>query len=150
MKDLHNNIKVTQTLDPVVGTADVSMTGVDTYGYDSLELIALIGESGDTLSGSVYFDVYLEESSDNSTFTAVAAADALIAADGVAAEPVAGLIATIDAAAEDDIKLRVGYIGSLRYARLRLDFTGTHTNGIPVAGLAVQGCPRHGPVVAEA
>ena len=32
-----------------------------------------------------------------------------------------------------------GYIGGKRYSRVQIDLTGTHTNGIPAAALAVLG-----------
>ncbi len=150
-RDLHNNIKVVQLIDPIVGNNDSEGTpanGLDTRGFDSAELIALIGQSGDTLSGSVKIDVKLEESDDDTTYTAVTDAnDVLLAADGVAATPDAnGIVATIDAAAEDETKVRVGYVGTKRYARLIFDFTGTHTNGIPLALLGILGHPHERPV----
>ena len=144
MREIHGNIKVVQMIDPVTITADTAPAdGADTDGYNALELIALIGESGDTLSGSVKIDIILEESDDDTTYTAVTDTnDVIVFADGVAAAPDAtGIIATIDAAAEDDVKIRCGYIGNKRYAQLRFDVTGTHTNGTPVAMLALLGNP---------
>lgn len=149
MRDLHSNIKVVQLLAPIVVNNDTEGTpanGLDTKGFGAAELVALLGVSGDTLSGSVKIDVKLQESDDDSTYTAVAADDALVGSDGVAAAPDAnGIIATIDAAAEDETKIRVGYIGGKRYVRLILDTTGTHTNGTPAAILGILGHPSLAP-----
>jgi hypothetical protein len=137
MKDLHSNIKLVQTLDPatVTGTSDVNGATVDRQGFDSVEHIVLFGESGDTLSGSVYFDVTIQESDDDSTWT-----DVTTAADVVGATPDAnGVWTTIDAAAEDDTLYRIGYVGGKRYSRLQVELTGTHTNGTPIAACAVLG-----------
>lgn len=147
-KDLHHNIRVEQLLKPATVTTDATpANGLDTFGFESAELVALIGQSGDTLSGSVKLDVVLEDSDDDSTYAAVTNADyVLVDADGVTAEPdSSGIIATVDAAAEDETKVRIGYRGPKRYCRLKFDLTGTHSNGIPVAELGILGHPRHGP-----
>lgn len=143
-RDLHSNVKVVQLIDPIVGNNTAEGTpsaGLDTKGFDSAELIALLGDSGDTLSGSVYVEVIIEDSDDDTTYTAVTSSDFVIwQSDGVAAAPNgSGVVATIDAPAEDSRKIRVGYLGSKRYVQLKLAFTGTHTNGIPIAELGVLG-----------
>jgi hypothetical protein len=143
-RELHSNIKVVQLLAPIVGNNDTEGTptnGLDTRGFDSAELVALLGDSGDTLSGSVKVDIVLEDSDDDVTYAPVTAASSVrYASDGVAAAPDSnGIIATIDAAAEDTRKIRVGYMGTKRYVRLKFDFTGTHTNGIPIAMLGILG-----------
>lgn len=139
MKDLHNNIKVVQALDPATVTADANGSGIDRQGFCAVEHIVSVGESGDTLSGSVYIELVIQESSDNSTWADVtAAADVLVGADGISAAPdSSGVFATVDAAAEDDRHFRIGYRGSERYSRVQVDVTGTHTNGTPIAVLAV-------------
>jgi hypothetical protein len=133
-KDLHNNIKVQQDLDPVTLTASVNTTGLDNRGFGSVEHIVNVGESGDTLSGTVYWTFTLEDSADNSTFATAADADIL----GTSST---GVIGTIDAAAEDDTHIRVGYIGDKRYTRVAIAATGTHTNGTPMAASGVLGNP---------
>ena len=66
-----NNIAVTQVLDPATSTATVNTSGVDTAGTNGAMINVLVGESGDTLSGSVKWDLILQDSSDNSSFSAV-------------------------------------------------------------------------------
>jgi len=151
MRDLHNNIQVVPLIDPIVGNNDTEGTpanGLDTQGFDSAELIALLGQSGDTLSGAVKVDVVIEDSDDDTTYDPVTNADyVLVAADGVTAAPDGtGLIATIDDPAEDETKIRIGYVGPRRYVQLRFDFTGTHTNGIPIALLGILGHAHERPV----
>ena len=57
-----------------------------------------------------------------------------------------GTVAVIDDNAEDDLVVVVGYKGNKRYIRPVLNFTGTHTNGIPCAVMAVRGRNRAQPV----
>lgn len=142
MKDLANNVKRVQSLDPVVLTATQVFAGVDRAGFESVVQCALIGESGDTLSGSVKIDLILEESSDNSVWSAVTSADKVTGGtvDG------SGIFATIDDGAEDDAVYSIGYTGGLQYSRINAVFTGTHTNGTPVGGLAVLGHASYGAV----
>lgn len=148
MRDLHNNIKFIQTVDPVVASSDTNGATVDRQGFESVEHIVFVGESGDTLSGSVYLELVLQHSDDDSTWSDVtSAADVLVNADsGVSAPNSSGVFRTIDAAAEDDAKYRIGYVGGKRYSRVQLDFTGTHTNGIPVCVAAALGHAEQAPV----
>jgi hypothetical protein len=141
MRDLHNNINITQVLDPVVVTADVESTAIDMQGYDSLELVVLMGESGDTLSGSLYTELILQEGaeSDGSDAAAVAQNDAI-------GTVTSGVFATVDAAAEDDAVFKIGYIGDARYVRVAIDVTGTHTNGTPIGIIAIRSNAEKRPV----
>ena len=143
MKDLANNIKRVQTLDPIVLTADQLFTGVDRQGFESVVLAALLGLSGDTLSGSVYADLILEHSDDDSTYTAVTSANHVTGGTVDSS----GIFATINAPAEDETQYSIGYTGGKRYCRINYDITGTHTNGMPVAGLAILGDPTYTAVV---
>lgn len=149
MRDLIHNVKVVNMLHPIVGNNDTEgtpATSLDKLGYDSATAIASIGISGDTLSGSVKIDVIAEESDDNSSFSAITEATDLLLGTGTAAPNGSGLIATIDDAAEDDVILTVGYVGAKRYFRLRYDFTGTHTNGTPIAMTGLLGHAQFAPV----
>jgi hypothetical protein len=133
-----------QVLDPAVLTADTVLTGADTSDCNAVTLNVLVGESGDTLSGSVYWDFILETSEDNSTWAAVTD-NALVVGQTVDSS---GIFATIDAPAEDDVILSVGYIGYARYVRVNIDATGTHTNGTPMGAVAVKGNLKLAPAIA--
>lgn len=138
MRDMYNRFNPVASIDPIVCNNDTEGTGVgvDLQGFEGALAIFHAGVSGDTLSGTVKLQAILEESDDNVTFTAVAAAD-MLGEDN---------FALIDAAAEDAVVQCVGYIGAQRYIRVRVDITGTHTNGIPLSAVIVRGYPRHAPV----
>ena len=138
MTNIYHNTKITQLLDPVTATATQNSTYVDAQGFDlNPTLIALIGQSGDTLSGSVYWTIQLEHSDTTSGFTSVSNTDTL----GGAASYV------VDAAAEDEQAYIFGYAGGKRYVRVSITKTGTHSNGTPLAVLALSGSPAVAPVV---
>lgn len=142
MQDLHNAFKVVSALDAIVVNDDTEGTGaaIDLQGYEGAELIVNCGISGDTLSGSVKYDLVLKEcDTSGGTYTAVAQADV------VGGTVTSGVFATVDDAAEDPAVFRIGYIGSKRYIKLFVDTTGTHTNGTPMAAVALLGVGRHMP-----
>lgn len=140
-RDLNSDLKFVKLLDPATITADANSASVDTREHDSAVLVAQVGESGDTLSGSVKLEVEVEESDDNSAWTDVADADL----DAPVTGTNTGTIAVIDAAAEDDVVVPVGYRGSKRYVRVVFNLTGTHTNGTPVSAMAVLGHAHRSP-----
>lgn len=133
-RDFPNNIKVDQVIDPDTITADTDGASVDLKDYEWVAFLALVGESGDTLSGSVYIELEVEESDDDSTFTDVADADL---SDTVTGNNT-GTFGKIDAAAEDDAVFTTQYRGSSRYVRPVINLTGTHTNGTPIGIVALR------------
>ena len=132
LKDIEANLRHDQVIDPVTLTADADSSSIDMKDYRHCAFYALVGESGDTLSGSVYVELELEESADDSTFTDVADAHITNAVDGTND----GTFAKIDAAAEDDAVFMTQYSGPARYVRAVVNVTGTHTNGIPIGIVA--------------
>ena len=50
MRDLYNNLTLSQSVDPATITADTNGASVDLAGYSAAEVIFNFGESGDTLS----------------------------------------------------------------------------------------------------
>ncbi|MGB5092954.1 MAG: hypothetical protein WBN97_06540 [Parvibaculum sp.] len=143
MRDLHHNIKTMLTLDPAVTTAARSGAPVDSQGFHSIVHVACFGASGDTLSGSLKFEVKLEASDDASTWSAVTNAN------HVQGGPVnaSGVFATIDSLAKDQLDYRIGYCGPSRYSRLTITPTGTHANGTPMGALAILASADVKPVV---
>ncbi len=144
MKDLHDNLKLVEALETIVVNNDTEGTGsvVDLQGFESAEIGVLVGQSGDTLSGSVKLDLVLQHGTlaDGSDMAAVAQADVL------GSWATGGIFATVDADGEDGTLYKVGYVGSKRYIRLFVDVTGTHTNGTPIGAMAILGHTRHAPV----
>lgn len=145
MRDLHNNLKITQLVDPAALTADTTSASIDMKGYDSAELIVNIGEGGVTLDATNYFQFAVYESSDNTVFTAVAAADLLTKGNAITA-PSTGVFAVVDATDEDDAVYKVGYVGGERYVHVLVDAVGTHGTGTPIAVTGVRGNPALGSV----
>lgn len=128
------NVSVSQLLDPATLTADANSASVDLIEHDSVLFIVNVGESGDTLSGSVKIELEIETSDDDSTFADAADADLSSSVSGTNN----GTFAVIDADAEDDAVYTVAYLGRERYARVVVNVTGTHTNGTPISVTAVR------------
>ncbi|MCU0589866.1 MAG: hypothetical protein MUC33_01380 [Desulfobacterales bacterium] len=140
---------LSSTLLPVVksGAApDTNCTSVDGRGFKEVVHVVHLGDSGDTLSGSVKVECELEESDDNSSFTAVPAAKLTNAVSGANT----GCFGLIDAPTEDSQFYWTEYRGSKRYTRVVLNFTGTHTSGIPVAAWALRRGPQYLPAIGGA
>ncbi len=135
MRDLHSNLGVVQSLDPAVTTSTRVGAPIDRQGYESVEHIVSLGMSGDTLSPSVSLSLKLEESEDGSNWTAVLNDSDVLghAVDGT------GTFALVDDPSEDGRPIAIGYLGDARYCRVQVELAGTHTNGIPVAALALLG-----------
>jgi hypothetical protein len=137
VKDLRSQIAVT-SITPILGnnTSEGTGVGVDLAGFDAAKMIAHVGQSGDTLSGSVYMTVQFQESdASGSGYADIATDDLKGGANAV----------VIDAAAEDEVIVQRNYVGGKRYARILVTFTGTHTNGTPISALVVKSAARHAP-----
>jgi len=141
--DLANNTAVALSYKPTVTTAAANGTGVDLQGYKSATLVAFIGAEGDTLSSSVHFEISLEHSDDNSTFSDVTQSD--ITNGTIAA---GGIWLKLDGTAGGNpdttgLVTQVGYIGGKRYIRGVIAKTGTHSTGTPIGLLVVKGNALH-------
>lgn len=145
-RDGASRITIAQALRAIVVNNDTEGKGatIDTQGHEACTIVASVGASGDTLSGSVKHDFKLQHS-DTTTdgdFTDVVDDEYVV---GQTPNASTGVFLTIDDAAEDDVEFKVGYVGPKRYVRLVDDTTGTHTNGTPMAAIAVLGHSRHLP-----
>lgn len=137
MKDLHNNIGVTLLKEPVDAVhADCYSDIIDHAGFGSLEILCVVGALTG-VDGSNYLTPILQESDTTATgdFTAVAAADML-----------GGLFTKIDAASEDSLIQKRGYIGAKRYVRVLFDYTGTGISAGIVGAVSIVGHPQVAPV----
>lgn len=134
MRDNMNEIGRVSVDIPAVKTATVTGTTIDLLGAEAALVMIHFGNSGDTLSGSVYWTPKLQESPDDSTWNDVAAGD-LINTE----------LAVIDAPAEDSTIQSVGYKGEDRYIRAVITATGTHTNGTPIGITALLSHKRRQP-----
>ncbi len=111
---------------------DADGLGVNTAGFEAVAFAAQVGGSGDTLSGSVLFELQMEDSPDDSIWTDVVAADMVGGTKGAN-----GQFALIDEpGVGDDRDYIVGYIGRKQYVRAVIVVTGTHTVGT-ILGVSV-------------
>ena len=143
MKDLSNSISPAVSLAAAVSSAAANGTGVDLQGYESATVLVDVGAEGDTLSSSVHFEISLEESDDNSTFTDVAQSGIV---DGTISS--GGIFLKLDGTAGGNPDtaggiFRVGYVGGKRYIRVVIAKTGTHSNGTPIGAMVIRGHARH-------
>ena len=145
MQDLTNNIVVENSIINAVKTAAANGTGIDLKGFEEATAIVSVGAEGDTLSSSVYFEISLEHSDDDSTYTDCVQADII---NGTIAA--GGIWLKLDGTTDGDPgtaggQWQLGYVGGKRYVRLVLAKTGTHSNGTPISGLIVKSRPRVAP-----
>ena len=123
------NASVSQLLecDLVAPTIDVNSSSIDLKEHDGCLFIVGVGESNDTLSGSVKIELEVETSDDDSTWADAADADISSSVTGTNT----GTFGVIDGAADDAAVYTTAYVGRERYARVVVNVTGTHTNGTP-------------------
>ena len=143
MQDLSNNINPAVSIINAVKTAAANGTGVDLQGYEGATVLVDVGAEGDTLSSSVHFEISLEESDDDSTYTDVAQAGIV---DGTITA--GGIFLKLDGTAGGNPDttggiFRVEYVGGKRYIRVVLAKTGTHSNGTPIGAMVVRHKARH-------
>ena len=146
MQDLSNNIGLGNSIINAVKTAAENGSGIDLQGFEEATAVVSVGAEGDTLSGSVYFEVSLEHSDDDSTYTDCVQADIV---NGTI--DAGGIWLKLDGTTGGDPdtaggQWQVGYVGGKRYVRLVLAKAGTHSTGTPISGLIVKSRPRHGAV----
>lgn len=117
MFDIHNNMAVIANARANAQTTASAITcGGDRTGYQGLEFLVNLG----ALGAAITIAGVLEDSPDNSTWTAVAADFRLGALPA---------LATADAAKS----YKLGYVGKQKYVRLVLTPAGTVANGLTVA-----------------
>lgn len=141
MKDMQSITKLSTALVPAVRTADATGLTIDRQGYNSLTFAIMVGVGGITFDATNKIEFIMEESDDDSTWTACADA-AILGVDGTSSGIVKALVAEHAAAAV----YSYGYRGAKRYARIKQDHSGTHGTGTPTAVVAVLGEPDHTPV----
>jgi len=136
MRDLYHNIQTSQVLHPVTATTTKTSATVDVQGFDGAVLTVALGQSGDTLSGSVYWTLKLTHSDESAAnFTDVTLADLRNGAETIA----------VNSPSLDETCYSFGYAGTKRYLRVVATASGTHTNGTPMAMLAVLGDASYTP-----
>jgi hypothetical protein len=121
MRDLQRKISFVKSFYPAPQTATVTGTGVDLTGYESAVAIVHVGAYTDGTHTPK-----LQESSDNSIFADVAAADLLGSFSALAA----------------NVLQPVGYTGQKRYIRVLVTVAGA-TTGALYGAVVIRGDARH-------
>lgn len=129
MRDIKNNLDGVSSMVPDSYTATTNGSGVDLRDYDGAMVVFQAG-TADTVDGDETYTPSVEESDDNSSFSAVAASDL----EGSLSDMTANSVQ------------RVGYIGSKRYVRTVLTLGGT-TPSIDASALVVRGLPHRAPTL---
>ncbi len=143
MYDLSNSISPAISLAAAARNSAANGSGVDLKGYESATIIVDVGAEGVTLSGSVFFEISLEHSDDDSTYTDCTQSDII---DGTIAS--GGIFLKLDGTAGGDpdtagLIYRVGYVGGKRYVRVVVAKTGTMGTGTPLGAMVIRGHARH-------
>ena len=137
MRDLYHNVLATQYLNPVVATTTKTSTTIDLQGYSGASVVFAVGQSGDTLSTSLYWTLTLQHSDDGVSFSAPAAADLN--------SP--NLSVVLNATNLDKTAYTFGYQGAKRYLQAVATPTGTIASGVPIGVIALRGKAAYSPVV---
>lgn len=137
MRDIYHNVLVSQHLSPVVASTTQTSTSIDLKGYNGASVVFNVGQSGDTLSGSVYWTLKLQHSDDDSSYSDLVVADLN--------SP--NLTVVIDSANKDETAYSFGYQGGKRYLKAVANPTGTHTNGTPIGVVALRAVSGYAPVI---
>jgi len=123
-KDLAALMNVVQTLRPQATTVNRTGTGVDLFGYEGAVCVV---DSGLWTDGTHTVDI--QDSDDNTTFAAVAAAN------------LQGTKPVINSGTVDEQFYEVGYIGAKRYLRVDVGVAGATTGAVIGAGV-MRGHPK--------
>jgi len=136
MKDLHNDLKFSRGLSPVVAgtdnTAYVSQI-IDTANFSATEFVILTGVNTDA---DATFTVLVEDGADAALSDAAAVADSFLLGTEAAAS---------FTFADDNLTKKIGYIGIKRYARVTITPANNGAGNIYIAGVWVQGGARKQP-----
>ncbi len=109
--DIKNSVSAAQSLAPATRTASANGAGVDLAGYDAAVVVVSTG----TITDGTH-TIEVQESDDDTTYTAVADADL----DGT--EPAIG-------ATDDNVVYELGYHGIKRYVRVAVTVSGATSGG---------------------
>ena len=134
MKDLHNRVKTVRVISPQAGAGDnTAQVGqiIDHAGYESVEYVVATGTLVDA----------------DATFTALLEHGDAANLSDAAAVPAAERLGSLPSFvfSQDDVVLKVGYIGQKRYSRLTIT-PAANTGTWGIGAVAVLSNARHAPV----
>lgn len=138
-KSVHYIIAPVQLSAPAARTTTVTSSKFDREAQDTLaapyEALEILLETGAWTDGT--FTPKLQESSDDSTYTDVAAANQL------------GTFTAISSSAGQNSIQRVAYVGTKRYVKCVVTVTGSPATGMVMGITGIGGYPRNLPTVAS-
>ena len=131
MRELHNRLALAASINVASRTASVNGSGVVLQGYDGAMAAVVIA----TMTAGTHWNMTLEDSADNSTFTEVAAVDLV------------GSNLTISGVNNraGGASLEQSYVGTKRYLRAVATKVGASTATV-FGVIIVRGYPRTAPV----
>jgi hypothetical protein len=144
MRDLANNISIVTALNAAL-SADSTSSAIDLKGFDSACVAISVGVGGITFSSSNKIEFLLTHSSDDSTYTAVTAADVRLLTNADASVGTGGIVRSLVAAHAAPTVAKVSYIGDKRYLKVMADFSGTHGAATPICVNVIKGHPASAP-----
>jgi hypothetical protein len=130
-RDLKSNVDVVQSIAPQARTATINGSSADLLGYDSAMVVFSIGAF---TNGA--FTPKVQESDDDSAYSDVAAAD------------LSNALTAVTGAGQQNAVQRVGYKGTKRYIRARIEegSSPAPATGCLVSATIVRGNPHAAPL----
>jgi hypothetical protein len=143
-RDAGQVCKTVESISPIVGnnTTEGTGVGVDLKGYEGAKIIMQVGTSLDTLSTDVYITPSVQDcATSDGTYAALDSTQYRFGANDFTA------ITTSDLdGVTIEVILLAGTSKVERWVRPLLTFTGTHTNGCPIAASVEKTHPRVAPL----
>lgn len=143
-RDAGQECKTIESISPIVGnnTSEGTGVGVDLKGYEGAKIIMQVGTSLDTLSTDIYI---------TPSVTDCATSDgSYVALDSTQYRFGTGDFTAITTSDLDGVTIEVillpGTSNIERWVAPLLTFTGTHTNGCPIAATVEKTHPRVAPL----
>lgn len=135
--DLYDNISVTQVLSAAAATTTQTSSAISLQGFYNLTVVFNIGHCGDTLSGSLYWTLKLQDSPDGTTYTDVTTA-------GLLGDLSSNTI-VINASGQDQKAYKFGYVGGNPYVKAVAVAAGSMSSGTPIGIISLRGSPGLAP-----
>ncbi len=146
MFDIKNNLKLYKGFSPAVRTATATTQACDLKGFNGAMIIAPIGATSDTLSGSVYWTFTITHSDDDSSYSTVTSNNDVT---GGSLDSSTNGWLKLDLAGECQQVYGIGYVGGKRYIKVVCTKTGTHSSGTIIGVDFAKGIPLSAPVTTD-
>jgi hypothetical protein len=138
---------------PVVLTATQLSAAMDLAGFHGANIAVLVGAFGTAASPTVYIELELQVSADNTTYVPCLDTDLLFPpGDAVRTGTATGTFFQSKTTGAADLSgvYTVGYRGQMRYLKVNVRLTGTQATGTPVAVLQTAAFPDYQPTAGNA